>query len=489
MLKLNVVITFSFLVLAIVPETVLGEALPDADFIFDHVTVVPMNKEVVIPDKSVVVRDGIIVAIVEGPASRLYRSAIHIDGRGKFLMPGLSDMHVHLRMPPQDFFDLNLAAGVTTVFNMGTGDGGGKIDHLALRAKVAAGAIDGPRYLVSGPQLESDNVKSLQDVSKTLHEASERHYDAIKIHGDFSHEIYDALINGAREKGFRIRGHAQHMMPLAQTLRMDCVEHIEELLYLSRDKTFGEEAKFGSEEKGNINNFLTAYYHNISRLADPRYRAAIVKDRADSGVYWDPTLIIYSMIPIYVSDDSFAALAHDPRLKYLPESVQRESLDKDKNEYRAGLVPVFSSFLRHVGDQSSLKDHFDKNIKLLLNLIKELHDQGVPLLVGSDAFGALVPGFAPHQEMQLLVEAGLTPFQVLQAATVNSARYLGEYDRAGTVEVGKRADFILLEKNPLDNIKNAADVRGVFTHGRWHSPEDLKMRLSRVERDSSKDNK
>jgi len=458
--------------------------LQDADFVFDHVTVISMTSKNVQPNMSVVVRDGNIIAIVEAHKSRRYGAAKHIDGSGKFLMPGLSDMHVHLRMPPQDFFDLSLASGVTTVFNMGIGDGGGKIDQLALRASIAAGTMDGPRYLVSGPQIESHSIKSLDDVDRILREHGERRYDVIKIHGDLSPEIFDALITGARQKGFRITGHGQHMMPLAQTLRMDCVEHIEELLYISRDATLGQEAKFGAEANGSIDNFLTAYYHNRSRLDDPAYRAGVVKEIAKSGVFWDPTLIIYSMIPIYVADDSFAALADDPRFAFLPESMRRESLDKEKNEYRAGLVPVFSKFLLSVNDQSSVKDHFDRNMRILLTLIKELHDAGVPLLVGSDAFGALVPGFAQHQEMELLVKAGLTPYEVLQAATVNAAKYLGEYAHAGTIEVGKRADFILLGANPLDDIQNAAGVRGVFTHGKWYSAEDLEMRLSRVAKNS-----
>lgn len=374
---------------------------------------------------------------------------------------------------------------MTTVFNMGTGDGEGKIDHLALRAKVAAGEMDGPRYLVSGPQLESENIKSLEDVERILQEHEANRYDAVKVHGDLPREIYDALIDGAHAKGFRIRGHGQHMMPLAQTLRMDCVEHVEELLYMSRDETLGREAKFGAEENGNIHHFLTAYYHNVSRLEDPAYRAGVVKQVADSGKYWDPTLIIYSMIPIYVSDESFAALANDPRLMYLPEGTRRESLDKEKNEYRAGLVPVFSTFLRSVGDTSSVKDHFDRNMTILLELTKELHDAGVPLLVGSDAFGALVPGFAQHQEMELMVKAGLTPYEVLRAATVNAAKYLDEDEKAGTIEVGKRADFVLLGANPLEHIQNAADVRGVLTHGKWYSAEDLKSRLARVASHSS----
>ena len=479
---LSIAVLFS--VIGALPSGIFAGTLQDADFVVDHVTVIPMTRDIVQRDKSVVVRDGIIIAITDGRRSSRYRSAKHIDGTGKFLMPGLSDMHVHLRMPPQDFFDLNLAAGVTTVFNMGLADGGGKIDHLALRASVEAGTMDGPRYLVSGPQLESWNIKSLDDVNKTLQETAAHHYDAIKIHSDFSPELYNALITGARERGFRIRGHGQHMMPLAQTLRMDCVEHIEELLYISRDESFGQEAKFGAEENGNNHLFMGAYYHNISRLRNSAYRAEVVKDIADSDVYWDPTMVIYSMIPIYISDDSFAALANDPRLEYLPESMRRESLDKDRNEYRVGLVPVFSTFLKSIGDQSGLKDHFDNNLATLLTLTKELHDAGVPLLTGSDAFGALVPGFAQHQEMELFVKAGLTPYETLKAATVNPAKYLGEYDHAGTVEVGKRADFILLGANPLDNIQNAGDVQGVFTHGKWYSPEDLKVRLDRVAKDS-----
>jgi len=475
-------ITIPFIVIFATTGSVCANELTDADFVFEHVNLVPMTSEVVLRDRSVAVRDGRIIAILESRRPGQYPSARHIDGAGMYLMPGLSDMHVHLRMPQQDFLDLNLAAGVTTVFNMGLADGDGKVDHLALRDGVASGAIDGPRYLVSGPQLESNNVKSLEDVNRTLQEATDRHYDAIKIHGDLPPELYDALIAGARERKLRIRGHGQHMMPLAQTLRMDCVEHIEEMLYMSRDASFGEEARFGAEENGNIHHFLTAYYHNISHLKDRAYRAEIVKDIAASGVYWDPTIIIYSVIPLYVSDDSFAALANDPRLKYLPESMRRETLDKDRNEYRAGLVPVFSTFLRSKGDTTSLKAHFDHNTATLLTLTRELHDAGVPVMTGSDAFGALVPGFALHQEMELFVKAGLTPYETLQAATVTPARYLGEYDRAGTIEVGKRADFILLGANPLADIDNAADVRGVFTHGKWHSAEDLKTRLESVEK-------
>jgi imidazolonepropionase-like amidohydrolase len=99
------------------------------------------------------------------------------------------------------------------------------------------------------------------------------------------------------------------------------------------------------------------------------------------------------------------------------------------------------------------------------------------LLLGSDAFGALVPGFAPHQELELMVAAGLSPYEALRTGTVNAAAYLGEADNAGTVETGKRADFTLVAANPLDDIRNAARVLGVFTHAKWYSATELESRM------------
>jgi hypothetical protein len=397
-----------------------------------------------------------------------------IDAQGTYLMPGLSDMHVHLRMDPQDFFDLNLANGITTVFNMGIDDGGGKYDHLALRADIAAGKLDGPRYLISGPQLEAPQLQSVADVEIALEEHAEQGYDTIKVHGDLAPEVYDALVEGAHARGFRITGHAQHMMPLAQTLRLDAVEHLEEFLYTSRDNRFSDVAA------GSVDNYLNAYYENIPRLEDRASRAAIVADVAASGVYWDPTLMIYTMLPIYVTDDTFEAMHRDPRLDYLPEETRKSYLDWENNEYRGGLAPLFRTYLENIGDDSTLEEHFGRNIEILSEMMLELHDAGVPLLLGSDAFGALVPGFAPHQELEFMVTAGLSPYEALRTGTVNVAAYLGEADSAGTVELGKRADFVLVASNPLDDVRNAAQVRGVFTHSKWYSSTELEARMAQV---------
>jgi imidazolonepropionase-like amidohydrolase len=444
----------------------------EADFIFENVSIVPMSDEVILADKAVAVRDGEILAILDQSDVARVHASHRINGQGNYLMPGLADMHVHLRMEPQSFFNLQLANGVTTVHNMRDGDGG--IDHIALQAAVASGQIDGPRYLISGPQLDGETLSTVSDVAAVLDRHAEHGFDTIKVHGDLAPGVYHALIEAARARGFRVTGHAQHLMPLAQTLRMDAIEHIEELLYVSPDPAFGRAAA------GSMDNFLKAYYAHATRLTDSGYRATIVDEVAASNVYINPTLIIYSMIPVYLSDDEFKALHDDDRLAYLPEKIRKTSLNWKENDYRANLAPVFRKLLNEVGADATPAEHFEKNIILLGRLMVELHEAGVPLLLGSDAFGALVPGFALHQELALMVATGLTPYDALRTGTVNVAAYLGEADQAGTVETGKRADFILVAGDPLKNIRNAAAVRGVFAQGKWHSATDLEAMLAQV---------
>jgi imidazolonepropionase-like amidohydrolase len=419
-----------------------------------------MNEEGVLAKQAVAVRDGKIVAIVDQSKSADLIADQRIDGAGRYLMPGLADMHVHVRWAPQAMFNLFLANGITTVVNMRLDDGEGAIDHLSLRENVAAGRMAGPRYLISGPQLHADQLATIDQVAATLDRHVEQRFDVLKVHGDLSSDVYDALIDGARERSLRVTGHAQHLMPLSESLRMDSIEHIEEFLYVSRDADFGKAAA------GSVENFLHAYSSNLEHLAESGHRAAIVQDVAQSGIYVAPSLIIYKYIQIYLADDLFEALHEDDRLAYLPESVRTEYLSSQTNEYRRDLAVVFG---KHLGPGVPVHEHFAQNVDLLSTLLLEMHKAGVPLLLSTDSFGAAVPGYSVHQELELLVEAGLTPYEALRTGTVNVATYLGETETAGTVEVGKRADFVLLEENPLIDIKHAASVKGVFTQGRWHS--------------------
>lgn len=427
----------------------------EADYVFENVNVVPMYEENVHRDKAVAIKDGNIVAIVDQEEAHQIAANHRIDGRSRYLMPGLADMHVHVRWDPQVMFKLFLANGVTTVFNMGIVDGAGEIDHVQLRSDVAAGVVVGPRYLISGPQLHSNDLPDVGAVAPVLERHVEEQFNVVKVHGDLNPEVYDALIEGVRAQNLRITGHAQHLMPLSASMRMDALEHIEEFLYVSPDPAFAEAAK---------DNFLDAHRAHVQRLADPDLRARIVREVASTRIYVDPTLIVYRMVARWASSEHFADLAEDPYLDYLPAGVRNAWLNAKSNPYQN---PDFEFSTREI----------ESNVKTLSVLMRELHEAGVPLLLGTDSFGTLVPGFSVHQELELLVAAGLTPYQALRTGTINVAAYLNESEERGSIEVGKRADLIMLDNNPLSDIRNARGVRGLFTHGRWYSESALESFL------------
>jgi len=392
-----------------------------ADYVFENVHIVPMDQNVVLKNKALAVKNGKIIAIVGQSQSGRIKTARRIDGKSRYLMPGLSDMHVHTRWNPQAMFNLFIAHGITSVANMWIGDGDEQIDHLKLREQVATGEIVGPRYLVSSDHFQGDFPSTLSEVNRLLDDSQEKQIDFIKVHGDLPEDIFDALVAGAKKRNLKVIGHAQHAMPLAKTLELDGLEHMEELLYVSRDKPLGA---------GVATDILSAYRANVKRLRDDEYRKLVVADIARSGIYMDPTLIVYSMVGVWSSDEQLALLKNDPNMIYLPKSVRDHWLSTATNPYQEDSFPIN-------------KEEVDSNMEVLFMLTKELYDSGVPLLLGTDTFGTLVLGESAHQELALLVESGLSPFEALTCGTTNVAKYLNESHISGKIANGFRADFIL----------------------------------------------
>ncbi len=428
----------------------------EADYIVENVNVIAMDKPIAMNNMAVAIKKDKIVAIIDQSKAHSIKATNRIDGEGRYLMPGLADMHVHVRWNPQVMFNLFLAHGVTTVANMRLADGEGEIDHLKLRDQIASNEITGPRYLVSGKHLEDGFPETVTDVERILADHQKNRIDFVKIHGDLDADIYDAVIAGAKQRGLKVIGHAQHHKPLKNSLALDSLEHMEELLYVSPDSPFASD---------NRDDFLSAYRANAERLLDTHYRKKVVNDLAASGIYMDPTLIVYKMVGEWASDEYLSAMRNNPELRYLPADLREHWLNPATNPYQEEGFPI-------------TKTEVDKNLTILFLLTKELHDAGVPLMTGTDTFGTLVPGLSLHQELQLFVEAGLTPFEALKCSTVNVAAYLGETGAAGVIQVGARADFILLDRNPLIDINNSQSVSGVHTHEHWFSQTELATLLN-----------
>lgn len=416
------------LILALV---MLGQASSRAqgdqvDLIIENVRIVPMTDERILPDHAVAIRDGMIVAVAPSQDLSHLSAARRVDGAGRYLMPGLADMHVHTEDDVEGALRLFLVNGVTTVRNMN--DRG--VDHRAVRQAILDGEVIGPRYLVSTPAVTAENAPDALAATALIEGYALGGYDVVKMRGDLSLPAYEAVIATAARHGLAVGGHPQHGMPLSASLRMQSWEHAEEFLAV-----------------------LTP-----AVLDDPDRAQRAAEEIAASATFVTLSMGIYEVIPRYVDESEFAHMRQAPLNVYLPAAT-REATFSDAN------------FYRRRGWGPERVDAFRQNYARLELFVVRLQAAGARLLLGSDAAGALPQGFAVHHELQLMVQAGMTPFQALRAATVNPSAYLGE--AGGVVTPGARADLVLVDGNPLADITAAARIRGVTVQGQWVSNHQL----------------
>ncbi len=426
---------------------------------FVNVNVVPMDRERVLPGQTVIVRDGRIAVI--GPADKIKvpADAQRIDGRGKYLMPGLVDMHVHL-LPgagtPEDLagqqLQLLLANGVTTVRNMI-----GKPEHLALRDKVAKGELVGPMIFTAGPPLLGNTVPTPEAAERAVLEQKQAGYDLIKVHEGLSPEAYAAIVATAKRVGIPIAGHVTETVGLQRALaaHQTSIEHLDGYLRALVKSDAPEQAPPGQIFLGPVLNYM-----------DEKKMPSVAQATKIASVWNTPTLALFRLI---VSDEKAEDLLKRPELNYVPAKM-RAAFAQQVQGIRAEPAP-----LNERQRFTALRDA----------LVRELRKAGAKLLVGSDSPQFfLVPGFATHRELQSFVEAGLTPYEALLAATRNPAEYFAQFMNRpldfGTVEAGKRADLILLEANPLDSLSNLQRRAGVMVHGRWLPQSELQHMLDQL---------
>ncbi len=402
---------------------------------FVNVNVVPMDKERILENQTVIIRNGRISEIGSAATTKIPKGAMRIDRRGKYLMPGLADMHTHLYS--QTEMPLYIANGVTTVFNLD-----GRPPHLLWREKIARGEMFAPTIYTVGPKF--DRARTSDEAVKMVDEQSKAGYDGIKIYNQVSKEEYPALIAAAKKHNMIIVGHVPREPGYEATLKAgQPIAHAEEFIY-----TFFND---------------TADIDEI-KLDESRISQAAALTRA-SGIWVTPTLVTYDHI-VQQADDLNAFLSK-PELKYIAPPL-RERFSPENNRYKrtfnSNQIPKLKQVLA-----------FQKK------LVRALHEAGVPILVGTDAPDVgPVAGFSVHEELRNLVECGFTPFEALQAATRDSAEILKGANEFGTISVGKRADLILLEANPLKDVTNSAKRAGVMVRGRWLPESKLRRMLNNL---------
>ena len=429
--------------------TMLARAEPTA---FINVNVIPMTSATVVAAQTVVVRDGRIVAMGDVQTIPVPEDATVVDGTDRYLLPGLAEMHAHVPDIGTDYLDrvltLFVANGVTTVRGML-----GRPAHLTLREQLSDGDRFGPRLITSGPSLNGNTVKGPADAERKVRAQRAAGYDFIKLHPGLSADEYAAIATTAAEIGIPFAGHVPVAVGVEGALAADMatIDHLdgymESLVPANTDSSGGYGGFFG--------------VLLVDQIIETRI-PEIAAETAASGTWNVPT---QALIEHRVSDVPPAELADRPEMRYMPAEIVARWVQAKEQQFAE------RGFDAQVGARA---------IEIRRKLILALHEAGAGLLLGSDAPQVFnVPGFSLHRELAFLVASGLTPFEALQTGTVNVAEFLGS--NAGVIAVGRDADLVLLDANPLEDIDNSRRVHGVMLRGNWHSATDLAERLAALE--------
>jgi imidazolonepropionase-like amidohydrolase len=395
---------------------------------FVNVAVAPMDRDRILTNQTVVVTGDRITAMGANETTKIPDGALRIQADNQyFLIPGLADMHVHLRYETD--LSLLIANGVTLVRNMK-----GSPFHLKLRGEVASGARIGPRIVTCGAQLrgENTNARTPEEARALVAEQAAQGYDFIKVYDGLTKEAYAAIVSEAARRHLPVAGHVPTAVGVEGALaaRQASIEHAEQYVY----HYFGDFASF-----------------DLDRAKIP----IIASRTAAAGTFVTPTLG-------YIGD-------------YVLEVENRDEVFR-RAEMRFVEPETYAWWKTSERSSASLNRIINSFQK---DLVKGFRDAGVKMLAGTDfyIFGS-VPGFSLHRELHALVEAGLTPFQALSTATRNPAEFFQTTDTTGTVGVGKAADLVLVSGNPLDDIDNTRRIVGVMAKGNWMSRDDLDKMLN-----------
>jgi imidazolonepropionase-like amidohydrolase len=407
-----------------------GAKAPHAAVAFRNVTVVPMDADRVIPAQTVVVRGSTIATLGPVSGTKVPAGASVIDGTGKFLMPGLADMHVHL--PPPDApagraeDELYVANGVTTVRSMA-----GFENHLALRARVNAGGLLGPTLILAGPGLDGARVMTPTEGERQVREQNAKQYDLLKVLPGLSLASYDAIVKTAREVRMPFAGHVPADVGLEHAIDsgQETIEHLDGYLELL----------------------------NGRRPLSVDAMLPIVRKTKAAGVWNVPTMAVMAVNVGTADNDALLARSE---LEYIARSYVDDWLG----------LRARANIPRDVADVIQANR---------IQLLKLLHAEGARLLLGTDSPQLFnVPGYSIHRELRMMTEAGMTPFEVLQSGTEK----VGEYLRrpCGTIAVKACADLILLDGNPLEDVSNVERITGVMVRGRWLPRLELQKGVQRI---------
>lgn len=400
-----------------------------------NVTVIDVKTGARTSDLTVLIRNDRIDAIA--PSLSIPPGAARVNGSGKFLIPGLWDMHTHHQATGAESLDLFVAEGI-----VGTRDMGGDADFiLPLRERVKSGAVLGPEIFASGPILDDApvafpyrrRVRTAAEARQAVHDLKQLGVDFIKVHDHTPREAFFAIADEAPKIGLTFAGH----VPMNVTIE--------------------EAANAGMRSIEHLANFRVWGDCSAGDTYNPKTCAALFDRLAANGVWETPTLEFFQTLPAVFSGTPL------PHAEYASDSLMALTRDNIR--------------LSHV--EPKVLDKYRLANRLTLRVIPDMYAHGSQLLAGCDG---IVPGFCLHSELAWFTRAGLTPLQSLQTATLNPARFLGREPSEGTVEQGKRANLVLLDSDPTIDIRNLDRIAAVILGGKLLEKAALERSIQRHRR-------
>jgi imidazolonepropionase-like amidohydrolase len=422
---------------------------PAGTVAFTNVTVIPMDQERVLADHTVVVQGERITAM--GPSAKVTvpAGATRIEGGGKFLLPGMAEMHAHIPNGPnatdadmQRTLLLFAANGITTIRGM-LGDP----RHLPLRDAVREGRVIGPTIYTSGVSFNQNTAKAVEPAVKMVQDQQAAGYDFLKIHPGVPRDVFDAVAAEANKRGIPFSGHVPADVGLERALsaKFRSIDHMDGYF----EYAVKRDAPVDLKNPGFFGVNFAAH------LDAARLQQAVAATKK-AGVWIVPT---QGLLEIFMSMDTAAELAKRPGVEYMPPQLIA-AWTKQRESFMA--QPGFT------------KENNARFLQERRKLLKAFHDAGVDLALGSDAVQTFsVPGFSIFNEMHAMQIAGLKPFDIYVTGSRNVARFFDREKDAGTIAVGKIADLVLLDADPLANVGNFARQTGTMLRGRWYPRADL----------------
>ncbi len=470
-------------------ETDSGDGSRRASLVVRDVAVIDVVTGALLEDRTVTVEGNRIVSVERGVVATSPgpgASPVVVDGRGKFLLPGLWDMHVHVldEALVERAFAMLLANGVTGVRDM---NGPMPLPEIrVLRERVLGGEVLGPRFVAPGPLLDGPGrgpdalgprvrwVDTPEKARDSVRSLAARGADFIKPYNRLTPELYEAMIDEARALGIPVMGHVPLSVDpfAASEAGHASMEHVQGVLeaastegrrLLESTRRYIEPTLEGKPPRVSEAPALIEARRAVVDSHDPGLAARLYASFVRNRNWHCVTLVSNRVLHLVHLDDD---LRHDPRLRFVPQETRDGWAEAS---YAGAFGNPGEEFMRRRWERKK-------------SVVGEMHSAGVRILAGSDTGAEYVyPGFSLHDELGLLVEAGLTTAAALRAATLGPAEFLGAADSLGAVEPGKVADLVLLDANPLDDIANTKQISGVVANGRYLGRTALDSLLARAE--------